>query len=493
MSPAKGEIVRKDIAVFALVSCFFLFGAADGAVDEVWVVNQNSQDLAIIDTAGEVVSGRISLGLGTSDLPFAVAFSTAPDAQGAYAFVTQGQFLRVIDAFSRTVTRTLNMEDVLGEVFELRGVAAGLPIEVRDAQGTVIRSFLFVGARRQCCDGNAYYVIFDQEALITGGPGSRDLVDFAPLETGASTAQSVEVMEAPGGDERSRAIFTVYRGAPGAPTHLVAHQVFTDGSAAVWRHRVLRTTAVPGGTPVSDAIGASSPFQREMQAMPEGGSGRIVNLRTGDSCTIAGANFGATSLNGPGPNRHDLLALDPLAGKLFSIDPVDCADTQYTVGAEPSDVEHLNVVDGPKAYVSNFGDGSVSILQEDQTITTIEGVGDGPRALAPRRTAQACRINNVTITKGEADSNVLNWNQVSCPTETLYQIWCTCQEPGCPVDCQPPLPPSNPEALTTTIQPLPPDGPIAEGQWLPLGTVGCCTFIHPDGGSANINYLVEPQ
>lgn len=99
------------------------------AVPEVWIVGEGTRELVILDSDTDEIVARVALDGGVPEeaRPWGVAFSTLPGSTGAYAFVTQGPYVRVIDAVSRSVVRTIDLATLLGQNLSLRGCAAARP------------------------------------------------------------------------------------------------------------------------------------------------------------------------------------------------------------------------------------------------------------------------------------------------------------------------------------------------------------------------------
>ena len=155
-----------------------------GWAQEIWVVNERSRDVSVIDPAVETVVADIPLG-GTAD-PWGIAFSTLAGQAGGFAFVTAGASVHVIDAFAKQVVDTVDIGAFLGHPVVMRGCAAARRrLFLTDGVNAEPRAYLHVAADVQPSPAGPFepwFVVLDQNVLAGGAPpGTSPVVAAGPL------------------------------------------------------------------------------------------------------------------------------------------------------------------------------------------------------------------------------------------------------------------------------------------------------------------------
>ena len=141
--------------------------APDGTI---WVVNEGSYDVAVLDSSNGAVIDTIHLPYAS--MPYGIAF--APDGSAAYVTLQAlGQLLR-IDPGTRTIVHSLDLgPDASGIVPKLRGIAIS-----SDSERILVTRFVsperggevyFLGVR-----GQSTYLIGTIDLAIDPGPDSPD-------------------------------------------------------------------------------------------------------------------------------------------------------------------------------------------------------------------------------------------------------------------------------------------------------------------------------
>jgi hypothetical protein len=472
---AKRRVVRFG-STFLLCAC--ITSAAPAAYREVWVVNEGTRDVAVIDPAIDAVVERISLGPNDPETPrpWGIAFSTIPGRAGDYAFVTQGSWIRIIDTATRTVVSTFHVVSSPTTSITLRGCAAARPERFLAGNGEVAwKSYLHVAAAAVETDGRTqpWYVVLDQEALIDPPPDASPVVGSGPmlayLPPGGMEGEAIDVMVlgAPAGRQQQRAWYSL-RFLPTSeedPTRLVSALVTRPPQLWFpWTVDRLWVADVEEDLPITTILGPGVPFDRELPVFPERSLGTLRNVGSGGACGEVGEELVSVTVAGPGPLSYTVLAVDqgPPAA-LVRLNPKTCGiSARQATGQGPTDVAILGRIDPERAYVANHDEDTVTrVLVTEQapwifdplTIPLDPG-GEPvspcvqcPRSVGVVATAvDSCNIHDLRVEVKGGDL-LLQWGAVGCEG---YAVWAICRDGG--VNC---LPPPWPPPVAT-IQPWEP-------------------------------------
>jgi hypothetical protein len=460
---------RKAPPLLFVASCAVSLLAAAPALAqqrEVWVVNEQSLDISIIDSPGDVPSTieTISLGTGTDPAPYGIAFSTFATDPGSHAFVTQGPFVKVIDVATRGIVSTVNLATLLGRPDVIaRGADSARPDRFIDAGGSeTVRYYLHIAADVRPAAGMSlepWFIVLNQEALagLTTAPA---LVDDGRLTltgaTGNHEAMEVRVLGAPAGDAVQRAWYS-YR-VNGSPPSLGAARVISGGAVTdPWTVDARRLTT--GLATVPDSIHPGAPHSRELPLLPEGSAGTVRHLDSEDRCTFDGMPR-AVSVTGPGLASFDVWTaiVDPLGPDTVELGNWETCEAfaSVVVGENPVDMDTLGRVEWQELYVASRETDSVSIIDESDPTTAnviqLTPTPTPPCVKCPRSIAvvespgTVCRAVNLDATPVDPVDDVFyTWDGLGCQEQTSFKVWCRCLSPSldaCPVDCVANCPPS---------------------------------------------------
>jgi hypothetical protein len=459
------ERVRHVGASTAALVGLLASSAAVAIPPEVWVVNEASQDVSIIDDIADDPSTIDVIVLATPEDfdPYGIAFSTLPADPGGFAFVSQGPDIRVIDATSRAVT-TVDIAGALGlprGAVTLKGLDAARPDAWDDGSGaTVLRSFVHAAALLDPPGAEPpqpWFLVLDQLVLVGGGPpGASPIVADGPLAPQPAPAgldpMEVRVLGSPAGPHVQRAWYT-YRRLGAAPSLTAALVRSNDIEAASWSvaRRVAR--AFGGSDLLLDSMHPGAPHSRELPLLPDGPSGDLLDLGTGNVCVFGAidANVRATAVTGPGLGSFDVwTVVDPRDSPTDPLDPgmlhrtkwdaCDVIDPPVPLGLNPTDIDTRGRVDWQEVYVSNHGSDSVTVVTDGVPLpTTIRlHAGGGnpcvkcPRSLAVReRPATICRAVGLhsELVSGKTEER-LSWRELGCDSLVRFTVWCKCLSPS---------------------------------------------------------------
>ncbi|RMG44540.1 MAG: hypothetical protein D6718_09895 [Acidobacteria bacterium] len=503
---------------------------------EVWVLDEKSGDIEILDAASEQVIAAIPLPPAPDGAaPRGLAFSTRPAAPGAHAFVTRGAFVLVVDAVARAVVREVDVGALLGRRATLKGCAAARPRwraspppdTGRSPPGA--RSAGAAGAAGALPPGDSqvktaylhiaadtvdpatgivepWFVVLDQDALVSGGPLFETLVSAGPLTGGPNPdaterALDVTVLPTVAGPRVERAWYTVQE--------TPALQELPDRLLAVPVAGLAKTgPTFSAGTPRATELSArgwpsrsrpGTPFGRELPVLPTGPEGRLENLDTGGECA-PGGELVAAAVAGPGPASYRVFAADRSGGRVFEIDPADCSATPYPTAAGPVALDLLGHVLWRKLFVACRDDDAVTVLRADGTSAIVyldsappEGTCQRcPVAIAVQETAASvCEAEDLRVLRGDL-KNVLEWTPgPGCPPGSTFDVFCACvdSDPSCPCRTGPPG-----SAESRAAQPLQGAAPNDGNGWIRIGHQVQSPFVHHDGGyPGSLLYDVEPS
>lgn len=444
--------------------------AAQAISPEVWVVNDVSRDISIVDDLGDTPGTieTVSLGGALDPLPYGIAFSTIVGSPGDFAFVTQGPDVKAIPA---EPPRTPVVSDVaawLGEAradVRLRGVDTALPERLDDGSPTGILVYrLHVTAEVRpggAGDWEPWWIVLDQPSLIAG---SFALVASGPLlEGGAPVPVPIAAMEAtalatPDGSHPQRVWHTWQEpaGAPVLHADLVvrADAPYVPTSPGMpdphWSVADRVTRQLPNGGELPEGIGVGGAFSRELVLLPTGSDGEAQSLSGAGTCSF-GDVLGNVLVAGPGFPNFQIFALKPEPGVAGTVELrrwTNCnLEEVFVVGVQPIDIDTRGRIRWHEAYVANRGSDSVTILGEGNppaVIGTVElappgpGCDKCPRSIAVRERAETiCRAQEHTLTLVNFDQDVRHvWTGLGCDANVGFKLWCRCI-PGAAMDCPP--------------------------------------------------------
>ncbi|ANM30169.1 hypothetical protein ABI59_12185 [Acidobacteria bacterium Mor1] len=507
------RLIRCALALLGL-----LFAAAGPAVaNEIWVVNENSRDIVILEANTESIIDFIDL-TAVQDDPYDVAFTTVPGIDGNIAFVTQGELVVLVDVPSRTPFNQVDVSNLLGLTAQVRGAAAARPRAFLDGGGgEVTRNLLYVAAQVINAAGfsEPWFVVLDQDVMVADPSDPAVLVQAGPLET-TQPGQVLEVMDVdvlstPAGDRFQRAWFTHLEEAPSI--RLVATLVAAKRDIAAPIQPVEVRDEQLGLPSLPDSVTVGVPYDRELPALPLAEEGRVVNLDTGGDCEIPSSNLRDVATAGLGPGSHTvLLANDGAPGRIEWLDPSTCASISFPAQDEPVDIAFDNPIEWNRAFVANRNSDSITLLRVDQSQTTIPlPGGTSPCTLCPRSVVAnlglqgSCTVRDFEVnpdpTSGGADS-IISWNLTGCDSEPEYLVACVCEDPSsplCPPGCgQSTLTPgaNAVSSIETLDLALEAGGPLCDGEWKPLHSTGPgdTDYTVPGGGTGlGVCYSVTPR
>lgn len=465
-------------ALIAVVAGTAAGPGADGGPPEFWVVNTLPRTLTVIDPLTEQPLAEVQLG-GTHT-PDSIAFSTIDGHAGAFAFVSQGPELKIVDTASRTVVGTFRVDALLpGAMVELRGLqSARLQ---RFTAGGDETPLAFLHGNVDVIDtmgaSEPWFLVFDQEALVGLAPG-QPLVAAAPLAPGVAGARAsdVTVLAFPDGNEHQRAWHTLRTADSILAVRVATPQQVGPGS---WgpREIVTRPPGPPGTGPLPARLVVGAPHCRTPALLPLATSGVLFDLYTDRSVCDVGGRPSGVAIAGPGPGSYATFSLDA-DGALDRValgGPTGC-DTiaTYPTGQEPVDLDTLGEVFFGKVLVTNRGSDDVTVVRPDGTVGTIpldlppeiESAGPGCAKCPSSGRTERTPETSCSVDKVEVNAGTVTWEAVGCTGTVEYVVWCYCDAgPLCPADCD--------GTTTTRDTPLPAPLQIGDSPWEPLGkTVG---------------------
>jgi YVTN family beta-propeller protein len=426
---------------------------AQTSTPRVWVVNEASRSISVLDTTSDQVVATIPIhdpdADGSPDTPAAVAFSTVPGTGGTFAFVAQDELITVLDANANAVVRVHDVQALLslGDI-AIRALASSPPRSFQAGSFRVTRTYLHLLVERQA---DAYFVVLDQERLLPGSTLSP-LVGSGLLRAG-STPAGVTVLETASGSLRVRVLYTLSEG-PVSGSDLFAVLVGKpDVLTAPWTVQETTQIAVPAGLFPPEAFSIGAPAGGgQLPVLPEGGLGTLLNLDTGGTCGGVG-NADAVSVTGPGADSYTVLSLDASGSKLVVVDPTSCATVSFATGRGPSDIATLGTIRWRAAYVANRESDSVTKLTPAGTLTQIPlRTGGGACQLCPIAVGvpfqASCAVEGLVAAKVDEDGDTvkddleLSWD--ACLGAGSYEVHCQCVDQSldcpCACDCLDPAP-----------------------------------------------------
>jgi len=456
MTPARSG----TIAAGGSLALLLLLPASFAQQREVWVVNEASRDISIIDDPSDVPATieTIPLGDAAAPQPYGIAFSTFPAAPGSHAFVSQGRSIHVIEASSRTIVNTVDIAVLLGRpAVLLRGMDSARPDRFEDASGVLqMRNYLHIAADVRPVIGSPlvpWFIVLDQAALTGLGPGPVLIAD-GPLVAGASStleAMEVRVLGAPAGDAVQRAWYT-FRDNADPPAVGAVRVVSGDQIASPWGvdRRVL--TPLESAAVVPESIHPGAPHSRELPLLPQGPAGTLRHLDSDRTCPFEGSPR-AVSVTGPGLASFDLWVaiVDPSGADRVQLSNWETCTLKesVTVGEDPVDMDTLGRVEWQELYVAGHDSDTVSIIDaSDPSVARIIALSPlptppcskCPRSLAVRESAATvCRAVRLEAELLEPLDDVhYSWDGLGCEEQASFKVWCRCLAPNfdeCPADC----------------------------------------------------------
>jgi hypothetical protein len=484
-----------------------LFSIPAATARELWVLTDLSRQIVRVDAQSEQVLGSIALGSTPTPVPFDVACARLGDPNvGRFAFVTQGRFLRVVDAQNPGSVATIGVGLLLPPGLTLqtmRGESAAAARDYVDGGGTAtLRTHLFVAADvLEGADLRPYFLIFDQAALAgVAPPNTPKLVAYGPLLSFPAKGMQVEALGMPEGDGFERAWFTAQEDS--IPPRLYAVLIGTPRTlpADDWTVRRTHTTEVPQGTAIPFLLNVANPYGTPLPILYDPTTpadalvGHLIDLDRFTSCpsTTYGAVIAVTGL---APQNVTVASIgspvEGSPGELRLTKWKDCSTTTWPVGLDPTDVVFLDEIGRDKVFVANHGGNSLTIVRADGSRADLIVAGGPSRLSLQSVTFSTCSPRaNITEEIVDADGDgpddvKISWPTLGCAPLTVFKVSCFCFPPNCPDDCNG-LPPS----------PLNGHEQLAGGDWEDLGTTTGGTFTHKDGakaGTGSLSYNVEPH
>jgi len=426
---------------------------------EVWVVNETSQDVSIIDDPNDVPAtiDTISLlGGAGSPQPYGLAFSTFATAPGSHAFVSQGADIRVIDADTRMIVSTVDVATLIGRPgVVLKGMDAARPDLFEDDSGTLqMRYLLHVAADVRPAAGapfQPWFIVLDQAVLAGLSTGSA-LVADGPLVASpgsALEAMEVRVLGAPAGDAVQRAWYSWRDNAD--PPAIGASRVVGDVSSS-WRVDAEFVNPLESADVVPESIHPGAPHSRELPLLPLGPAGTLRHLDSPKTCPFDDVPR-AVSVTGPGLASFDLWVaiVDPLGPDRVELSNWETCTLQASVnvGEDPVDMDTRGRVEWQQLYVASRSSDSVSIIDASDPTTAATVALSAlptppctkcPRSIAVRESAETvCRAVRLEAQRLEPLEDVsYTWDGLGCQEQTSFKVWCRCLAPTydeCPADC----------------------------------------------------------
>ncbi|GEM_PF-4524734 len=522
MNPTIRSLLVLELALFLPAGGWLAFGQ-QGPAAGLWVVNEGSRDVSVIDVDSEAVVATVSVedpdGNGTPDTPADLCFTTSPGIAGSKVFVTQQGLISILDRASPALVGFVDVSRAIGEPsLVMRGCAASPPRRYHlptdaDPGSLVTKTFLDVAGT---IDGNTpVWLVIDQDALL-GLSLDPVVFDWGTLQS-TGEARDVTIAGLPAGDHRHESFYTVVDATPGGPAPtLSVLRLSKDGllwtSFSVETLRQIELSAASSGL----SFKIDDPSGRRLPVWPQGDSGTLENLQSGGTCS-PGGRLTHASVTGVGANSYTLFALDHLGEELQMIDPTDCTVQTFALGSDPRDLVTRGRLDWKSVYVANRGSDSIYRLNDFQLQNTIQLAPPGPAcqkcpiSLAPDPVAY-CEITDLDLQlndfdfDGSKDDIKLSWNAAECPANE-YFVWCQCldDDPDCPCYCDCEIEDSlcnctgfegSPPALAAGIDNLhdviqgPVFGPIpSKNPWKKMGISLDGEFIHPDAGNPDAGWV----
>lgn len=476
----KTKVRRAILFAALLVSPVLPPGPSLALPPELWVVNEGSKDISIIDDIHDTPATIEVVDLGGTGAasPYGIAFSTLQYYPGEFVFVSQGTYLRVIEFSTRTIAATCDVAAWIGasEII-LKGMDAARPELFEDTTADVMveRSYLHVAAnvRLNAADAlSPWYIVLDQ-FLLTDPPGScaNAVVAAGPLASADSVpmdAMEVRVLGSPAGPHVQRAWYT-YREL-GIPQVLSAAQV-VSGSTLIDPWEVFEEVRLPAqvGVDVPGSIHPGAPHTRELPLLPDVTTGELLNLDTGNRCGDGGYAR-AVSVTGPGLGSYTIWTAKLDAGggtDLLQRSRWDMCGTDpgLPVGENPVDIETLGRVEWKEVYVANHDSDDISVIQEiDPGVVFTIPLDDDPgpcvkcpRSLAVRETPRTiCRAIDHQMELINGKTEVFHtWNGIGCELQDTFKHWCKCYATDpldCPAYCRPDVPKDGGRAGETWVE-----------------------------------------
>jgi hypothetical protein len=463
---------------------------------EFWVVNTATRSLSVIDPLAETRLAEVLLG-GTAE-PDSIAFSTIDGHAGAFAFVSQGGEIRLVDTETRMVVGSFPVSNVLpGVMTVVRGLESARLQRFIDDMGTV-RTFAFLHGNADVFDGTGnsqpWFLVFDQEALVGLAPGPA-LVAAGPLAMmpglAGAQASDVTVLAHPQGDERQRAWHTLR-----TADRVLAVRVATSLELGPnsWRAREVIETppGAPGTPPLPRRLTVGAPHWRTTALLPVPTTGTLLNVYLERPACDVGGRPASVAIAGPGPGSYDTFALDAdgVLDRVALEDVAGCTTSDsFPTGQTPVDLDTLGDVFFTKALVTNRDSDDVTVVRADGTLNTISLLGPpapppAPAAQAPAAIGPGCvkcpsagrtqrsPETSCSVDKLEVSPSTITWEPIGCVGAVEYIVWCYCDAGAmCPLDCD--------GTTMTRDTPLPAPLQIGDSPWEPLGKTATTSFPTP--------------
>lgn len=509
------RVTNRDLLIAAGVSlATLLCGLVQVQADDLWVLNQGSRLVKVVDSENGTLLRTIPLHQDPGEpepggLAFATVDSSGLDAE--YAFVAQGGSLHVIPVDDALAEVAHDIADWLGQPLQIVDLASG---PNRSYDPPEITAHLFAIADIDSGEGFVpSYIVFDQEKLIRS-PGLASIVASGPLQpaldpiledAGESSGVTTPTLER--GDATERAIYSVV--VEGVPRELRTLTLVRDADPIEpWRMEptLSQSSSIDPAVP---AIGlrVAAPRGRELPVVPDGGATlRAVGSERG--CALEG-ELVDVAIAGPGPSAFQTLLVDRAGKQLLQLDGTDCEYAKIPLNRTPARVTIASRVGGT-AWVSHPDDAGVSRVAEDGQVNFLALAGDDrPTELGLPGTCQGCQVGSYTLTTNGNGDHLMTWQTTGC-SECDFQVWCKCLAPGpqpvdenCDCHCSPYNTPtckmSNPTGSSVS-RGASPGTPLSGGvpdampqqPWKQLGNSLAPTYTHPDPGNWGVKYTIVP-
>jgi hypothetical protein len=513
----------KHLLAWGLAGCALAtLATLSYAAEEAWVLNAGTRSISVIDLPTRSLLTTFSLpDLNATGPLRGLSFSTAGGFAGSKAFVTEGQFVSVIDVATRALTRTIDLELITGRKTRAAGCEAA-PRQSFGLPGGIptLSAYLYIAASVQVDGQNVaepWYFVFDQTELIVG-PRSGWRADGPLLSptvpvSDRGEALHVSVMGNPLGLARQRAWFTT-RAQSAAGSVVRAVELAANDAGTSWSVKRATLQAMPPGQTAPDTLRIGVPYDRNLPILPLGPARRALDPSNPERyCDTTGqpAEFLVT-----GPAQHALHTYysDTLGDTVWRLNEETCDEEPFVVGKAPTALTRFGTGPFGEVAVVNRDDDTVSLIDKDGVVTSID-LDPGPPGpscvLCPRAiattgpaSARGCVISPITLTPAGVNTQ-LSWTSQGCGGLELM-VWCQCSPSSntasaCPCYCDP----SDPfNGCEYSLPPSSPLGPDAGGSglwilpsvpWEPIGPGGGTGFTHLNTSSysGSWSYTVVPQ
>lgn len=470
-------------------------GGCNRDTPEAWVLLEGSSTFEVIDSCTGTVIDQGDLDPDAGP-PAGIAFSTLPGLAGAFAFVTQGSSIAVVDVTTRAVVGAVDLSDELGPV-ELRGVAAARVQDLDAGPNVDGAAFLYVAAT---VNGVPSFVVINQ-ARLAPSVAPPVVIDAGPLGV-AGAALDVTPIAAPSPEGFQRAWFTAATppGVGAAALHAVLVGTAQNPSPD-WSVVRSVSRSLPAGSPAPAALEIGAGRLGESALLPESTNGLLTDVEPPVTSYCSGgadSDQRSVSYRGPAAGGYRIFALDATTlgtGTVRVFDePVlvsgNCTSTDVVTGAGPVALDTAGQDFLVRGFTADRDGDTVTVLVDSGVDVSAETISLGARAGAcvdcpidvevQETDASACTIQNLVV----GPAKTLSWEAVGCaPPDTTFTIYCRCTEAN-PADCHvcPPTPARCPGCRE-----------IGEVPLEPVGISDSTTFQDTVTGDESVDYVVAPN